>query len=69
MYVYTREEFVEAVFRSRDRALKEAAAIAENPGFIEAQDTDWDLGVNYAKGFISEAILRLRTSAVTSKEG
>lgn len=32
------------------------AKIAENPGFIQAQDTDWDLGVNYAKKFIAAAI-------------
>jgi hypothetical protein len=30
--------------------------VAENPGFIEARDTDWDQGVNYAKRFIASAI-------------
>ena len=32
------------------------AKIAENPGFIEARDTEWDEGVNYAKRFIAAAI-------------
>lgn len=41
-----------AVLRERERC----AQIAENPGFIEARDTEWDEGVNYAKKFIAEAI-------------
>lgn len=32
------------------------AKIAENPGFIQARDTEWDEGVNYAKRFIAAAI-------------
>jgi hypothetical protein len=41
----------------RLRALVEGcAAIAENPGFIQAKDTEWDEGVNYAKRFIAKAI-------------
>jgi hypothetical protein len=42
------------------REMRERCAkVAENPGFIEAQDTDWDLGVNYAKSFIAKAIRAL----------
>jgi len=41
-----------AVLRERERCAK----IAENPGFIQAQDTEWDEGVNYAKRFIANAI-------------
>ena len=43
-------------------ALEYAAKIAENPGFIEARDTEWDEGVNYAKRYISTAILRTKES-------
>lgn len=32
------------------------AAVAENPGFIEARDSEWDQGVNYAKRYIAAAI-------------
>jgi hypothetical protein len=42
----------EAEARERERCAK----IAENPGFIQAQDTEWDEGVNYAKRFIADAI-------------
>lgn len=42
----------EEVERERDRC----AALAENPGFIQARDTEWDEGVNYAKRIIAEAI-------------
>lgn len=45
--------------QERDEALERAARTAENPGFIEAQDTEWDLGVNFAKKFIAAAIRRL----------
>lgn len=37
---------------SRERYAK----IAENPGFIECRDTDWDDGVNFAKKFIAAKI-------------
>lgn len=41
----------------RLRALVERCAnIAENPGFIQAQDTEWDEGVNYTKRFVAKAI-------------
>jgi len=39
-------------------AVESCAAIAENPGFIQARDTEWDEGVNYAKRFIAAAIRR-----------
>jgi hypothetical protein len=42
----------EAVAAERERCVK----IAENPGFIQAQDTEWDMGVEYAKPFIARAI-------------
>ena len=42
------------------------AEIARNPGFIEARDTDWDVGVNFAKRFISDAI---RTEALKMEQG
>lgn len=43
----------------RLRALVNSCAdLAENPGFIQAQDTEWDEGVNYAKRFIAKAIRR-----------
>jgi len=42
----------EAILIERERCAK----IAENPGFIEARDTEWDEGVNYAKTFIANAI-------------
>src|SRR5882672_4090104 len=32
------------------------AKIAENPGFIQARDSEWDDGVNFAKAFIADAI-------------
>lgn len=34
------------------------AGVADNPGFIEARDTEWDVGVNYAKRYIATAIRR-----------
>jgi hypothetical protein len=42
----------EAIAAERERCVK----IAENPGFIQAQDTEWDMGVEYAKAFIARAI-------------
>ncbi len=32
------------------------AKVAENPGFIQARDTEWDEGVNFAKEYIAKAI-------------
>lgn len=52
--------------QERDEAYERAANAAENPGFIEAQDTDWDLGVNFAKSFIAAAIRRLAYSKGSS---
>lgn len=46
---------------AEDAAYERAAAIALNPGFIEATDTDWDGGVNFAKRFIHKAIRDLKS--------
>jgi len=43
----------------RAKTFEECAAIALNPGFVEAQDTEWDEGVNYAKAFIAKRIRAL----------
>jgi len=48
----TKLELEQALIAERERCAK----IAENPGFIQAQDTEWDAGVNYAKRFIANAI-------------
>lgn len=45
-------QVAEAIAAERERCAK----IAENPGFIQAQDTEWDMGVEYAKPFIARAI-------------
>lgn len=42
--------------RSYANGVEDAAKVAENPGFIEARDTEWDEGVNYAKSYIAAAI-------------
>lgn len=42
--------------RSYADGVSDAVKVAENPGFIEARDTEWDEGVNYAKRYISNAI-------------
>lgn len=44
----------QAIAAERERC----AQIAENPGFIQARDTEWDIGVNYAKQYIAMAIRR-----------
>ena len=36
---------------------KADAEVARRPGFIQAQDTEWDQGVEYAKTFCARAIL------------
>lgn len=48
---------------------EEAAKIAENPGFIQAQDTEWDEGVNYVKAFIAAALRRMGDEPTTSVKG
>ena len=48
----------EAGIRADERY--KCSKVAENPGFIEAQDTEWDLGVNFAKKFIAAAIRSAR---------
>lgn len=50
----------QAIRQACNEKLEEAARVAENPGFIEATDTDWDLGVNFAKPFIAKAIRTLK---------
>lgn len=50
------ELFDEGVEAGRLHERDRCAALAENPGFIEARDTEWDEGVNYAKKFIASAI-------------
>ena len=42
----------------REDERERCAKIAENPGFIEGRDSEWDEGVNYAKRFIADAIRR-----------
>ena len=39
-----------------DRECERCALIVENPGFIQARDTEWDAGVNFAKMFIATAV-------------
>lgn len=59
---------------SHDRAMAEggwretAARIAENPGFIQARDTEWDEGVNYAKRYIAAAIRSAPPTPTTKEE-
>ena len=51
--VWTRSDLLaNMIAQERERCAK----VAENPGFIEAWDTDWDEGVNHAKTFIANAI-------------
>lgn len=42
-----------------ERMREAAAQVALNPGFIEARDTEWDVGVNSAKRYIAAAIRAL----------
>lgn len=53
------EKAESALAQARKDALLDAAKKAENPGFIEARDTEWDEGVNYAKRFVAAAIRAL----------
>lgn len=56
--------------RIKAETIEECARVAENPGFIGAQDTDWDLGVNFAKTFIASAIRSLgSTGGGDAEEG
>lgn len=48
--------------QARNAALEEAARVADNPGFIEARDTEWDIGVNDAKRMIATAVRTLTTT-------
>jgi len=42
--------------QAEDAMLERCARVALSPGFIEARDTEWDEGVNYAKRYIATAI-------------
>lgn len=53
-----------ALSRARAEAMEEAAQIANNPGFIQGRDTEWDEGVNYAKQFTAN-LLHLRARALS----
>lgn len=46
----------------RWQAIEECARIAEDPGFIDARDSEWDEGVNFAKRYIADAIRRLQVA-------
>jgi hypothetical protein len=59
-----------ARLEGKREAYEDAAKVAESPGFIEARDTEWDAGVNYAKRFIADAIrAALEAMLPTSSEG
>lgn len=42
--------------QAEDAMREHCAEVALSPGFIEARDTEWDTGVNYAKRYIATAI-------------
>lgn len=44
----------------QNETLEEAAKCAEQPGFVQARDSEWDDGFNYAKDFIARAIRNLK---------
>ena len=49
--------FAATVRQQAEDAMREhCAEVALSPGFIEARDTEWDTGVNYAKRYIATAI-------------
>jgi hypothetical protein len=52
----TMEEACEEIERLR-AALKTAREALENPPFIQAQDTEWDEGVNYAIAAMQRHVL------------
>lgn len=39
--------------------IERCAEVAECPGFVQARDTEWDTGFNYAKRIIAAAIRKL----------
>lgn len=43
-----------------NEGLEMAAKVAENPGFIQARDTEWDTGFNDAKRTIANAIRAMK---------
>lgn len=42
--------------------IERCAEVAECPGFVQARDTEWDTGFNYAKRIIAAAIRKLGES-------
>jgi hypothetical protein len=56
----------EALRTVRREALEEAAKVAEHEPFIEAHDTDFDLGVNVARTKIASSIRSLSEDKETS---
>ena len=42
--------------------IERCAEVAECPGFVQARDTEWDDGFNYAKRLIAAAIRKLGES-------
>lgn len=42
--------------------IERCAEVAEDPGFVQARDTEWDTGFNYAKRIIAAAIRKLGES-------
>lgn len=42
--------------------IERCAKVAEGPGFVQARDTEWDTGFNYAKRIIAAAIRKLGES-------
>lgn len=53
--------------QEHDEAYERAIDLVENGLFIEAQDTEWDLGVNFAKKVVIEELRRLASGP--EKEG
>jgi len=49
--------------------IEQCAKVAENPGFVDARDTEWDLGFNYAKKYIAGAIRALVVPSHDSNRG
>lgn len=65
--MYQRQAAESSLSRIKAETIEECARVAENPGFIGAQDTDWDLGVNFAKTFIASAIRSLGSTGGAEK--
>lgn len=55
----------EGIEEGERKGIERAAKVAENPGFVPAQDSEWDTGFNDAKRHIAHCI---RALAPTGKE-